>query len=178
MIKALKLYPISYLVTAARPMENEDITSTAISRVAKYNSNEGSWMSDADEDGVITKEIVTFKVLPDEGSTLAVQSTGYIDDVPRIVNTEKPAGNSATPKRTSDDMNLGLWIAAMIGALACLLLLLFKKGVLRNPLPALGAKIRSFNVMKLPAPLLSLFGAVKELRPGSNRGKHARRKRR
>ncbi|MDR0500553.1 MAG: hypothetical protein LBG97_04825 [Coriobacteriales bacterium] len=73
---ATGLAPASYLVHAIVPMQSEDIVSSAVSRIAKDD------MRDADQDAVLTREIVTFETSPD------------IPDVAQIVNEDSFINNA------------------------------------------------------------------------------------
>lgn len=136
------LAPASYLVKAVRPMQTEDITATAVSRIAKKSADTGGWMQDADEDGVITKEVVTFALEGDIFDAPARVSSSYVDNIPRLAESEKPAGSGVV--RTYDGMQVWLWGGIAVIASVALLFLLHRRGLLRNPLPAM-ASIRGWH---------------------------------
>jgi hypothetical protein len=106
--KAENLAPVSYLVTAAREMSEEDIAASATARIAKDYT-----MRDRDADAVVTKELVTFTYETDE-SAPKIEST-FFDNLPdRLGNAVK----------TGDDMLLLLWIIVGILSVAAMAILL------------------------------------------------------
>jgi hypothetical protein len=181
-IKALTLYPISYLVKAIRPMQDEDITSTAVARIAKKNTESNDWTTDADEDGVITKELVTFTLGADKGAGPATVSSSYVDNIPHLAQTEKPAAAAAAATtgvfRTYDEMKPWLWVGIAAFAGVCLLLLLYRRGLLRNPLPAIASAGRTLTHGRVRDFFPALLNAVKNIpifHSKTSKAKHRRR---
>jgi hypothetical protein len=92
-------------------------------------------MQDADEDGVITKEVVTFSLVGDPGADPVRVSSSYVDNTPRFAEAVKPVAVAAGEGgivRTYDEMKPWLWGGILVAAVACLLLLLFRRGVFRR----------------------------------------------
>ena len=111
------LAPISYLVSAAKPMSDEHIVTSAASRIAKGN------LWDEDIDAVLTLQLTTFMMDPDEGNGLNRMS--YFDDkVPRF-GPNSPGGTlfGNSPK-TFDEMKPLLWVVTAVASAFCAMLLM------------------------------------------------------
>jgi len=112
---ATGLAPVSYLVSATKPMSDVSIVSSAASRIAK-----GSLWGE-DIDAVKTLQLTTFYQNPDEGMGLN-RWNAFSDNIPRLKpDTLGTIGRSA---RTSDDMKPLLWIITALAAAFSSLLLI------------------------------------------------------
>ncbi|GHU61755.1 hypothetical protein AGMMS49983_02030 [Clostridia bacterium] len=126
---AITLRPATYLVRTTRPMATEDIVSSVSAHIARGT------VYDEDRDRVLTREIVTGTLEPgpiDPGSI--VQQDSFVNNAAGsgIVfrgghwvdrNGNRLRVGRGGPAGTADVMALGVWFAAMIAALVCLILL-------------------------------------------------------
>ena len=106
---ATGLMPASYLVVAIKPMENESIVSSAISRIARQS------LRDEAVDAVVTYQLTTFSLqdVTSQGYTL---EESVEENIPKVIpQTETGALGRTT--RTYDDMNLVFWIGMALMAL-------------------------------------------------------------
>jgi len=114
---ATGLAPISYLVSAAEPMEEERIVASATSMIAKGD------LFASDKDAVVTLQLSTF-MLNSEDAIDLYQSSFFNDDIPKHEpNTLLSTEIGRTP-RTFDEMNPVLWIVTAIAALLGVMLVL------------------------------------------------------
>ena len=113
---ATGLAPVSYLVSAAEPMEEERIVSSASSMIAKG----ALW--DQDIDAVLTLQLTTFMMDPEEGQGLNQWST-FSDDIPKLSPNSENALVSRS-SRTFDEMNPALWVMIAVASAFCAMLLL------------------------------------------------------
>ncbi|MDR0875134.1 MAG: hypothetical protein LBN12_02865 [Clostridiales Family XIII bacterium] len=112
-LKAAKLYPASYLVSAVRPMADVNIVSSVSARIAK--ATDGDPLKDHDQDAVITKELVTFAIEDEKIEPGSVESDSLISKL----------GKSF---KTADPFMFAEWFLALIGAgLAIIILLLVRR---------------------------------------------------
>ena len=121
-LEASGLRPASYLVTALRQMENEDIVSSASSHIRLRD------MSDQDQDAVVTKEIVTFETAPENIDVDGiVMEDSFLEDAKRqgfTIKGGKWSGPDTKAVKTGDNVLLGAWIVVMIAAAASIALIL------------------------------------------------------
>ena len=102
-VAAQNLAPASYLVETIRPMEAENIVSSAVAQIAVG----GRW--DVDVDAVITRQLVGLPANGFGSSSYTLEST-YQD----MVSNQETGGFAA---RTYDDMDLVFWIGMAASAL-------------------------------------------------------------
>jgi len=118
-LNASGLSPISYLVSAPEPMEDEHIVSSASSMIAKGD------LWDQDIDAVLTLQLTTFMMDPEEGLGLN-QWSSFSDEIPKLAPTTLEGSVLSRTPRTFDEMKPGLWIAiALASAFGAMLLLRF-----------------------------------------------------
>ncbi|MDR1028403.1 MAG: TQXA domain-containing protein, partial [Clostridiales Family XIII bacterium] len=103
------LAPVSYLVSAVREMNEEDIVSSATSRIARDYT-----LRDRDQDAVVTREIATFTYETVEPAP-QVEST-FFDNISKV-------GNAV---RTGDDSALRLWILICTLSMISMIVLLIR----------------------------------------------------
>ncbi|MDR0851591.1 MAG: Cys-Gln thioester bond-forming surface protein [Clostridiales Family XIII bacterium] len=94
-LDAENLQPSSYLVSAVRPMANEDIVSSVSARIARDID-----MRDMDQDAVVTRELVTFEY-GETGPNAAIEGT-FLSGVPGRIF------------RTGDDFEMFIWLVVMV----------------------------------------------------------------
>jgi hypothetical protein len=119
------LKPATYLVRAVAPMSNVDIVSSVSAHIGRAG------VYDDDQDRVLTREIVTFTTNPiiiDPASIVETDSflehargSGIVFRGGHWV--DRNGNRLRIGPATGDVMVLGVWFAAMIAALACLVLL-------------------------------------------------------
>ncbi|MDR1027792.1 MAG: hypothetical protein LBL63_00035, partial [Clostridiales Family XIII bacterium] len=138
------LAPVSYLVSAVREMNEEDIVSSATSRIARDYT-----LRDRDQDAVVTREIATFTYETSEPAP-KIEST-FFDNISKVGNIV----------RTGDDSALRLWILVCTlstGLMAALLILLVRGRPARDAAHKTSAPVRSLMLAFLfMASAASLF---------------------
>ena len=123
--------PATYLVSAVKPMQTEDIISSASSHIYLGGTvDAGGQLQAQDQDAVVTKQIVTFEANPDN-----VDINGLVMEDSFIENARAQGitfsggrayganGQLLTTAKTGDKALLGLWMSLMAGALVIILLL-------------------------------------------------------
>ena len=116
-VEATGLSPISYLVTAVKPMSDERIVTSAAARIAK----DDLW--DEDIDAVVTLQINTFSMDPNGESGL--NKTSYFNDqVPRLDPNSLGTTQISRSPRTFDEMKPLLWVITAFVSAFCVLLLI------------------------------------------------------
>ena len=116
-LNAEGLAPVSYLVSAEHAMEEERIVTSAKSMIAKGE------LWDNDVDAVVTLQIKTFMLEPEEGTGLTRLST-FEDEVPMLAPNALPGETTSRTPRTFDEMKPLLWIVTAFAAAFCALLLM------------------------------------------------------
>jgi len=114
---ATELAPISYLVSAAKPMSDDSIVTSAAARIAK-----GS-LWDEDIDAVVTLQLTTFSLNDEEGLGLN-QRSYFNDQIPKLNPNTLESTELGRSARTFDDMKPFLWVLAAFASAFCALLLL------------------------------------------------------
>ena len=124
-LKAQGLQPISYMVVATKAMNDAEIVSSAISRIAKSN------MKDADQDAIVTKVIPTLQfddeIIPEPPSEEMFPEEAATTSPRLRVETVKPNPNVRVRPQTGDETQVILYVMLGVGAVALIMVLLVLK---------------------------------------------------
>ena len=115
--EALGLAPISYLVSAVKPMSDEHIVTSAAARIAKGDY----W--DEDIDAVVTLQLNTFSLSAEEGLGLN-QVSFFNDDIPKLSPDTLESAAIGRSARTFDEMKPLLFVVTAIASAFGIMLLL------------------------------------------------------
>lgn len=125
-LEAEGLKPVSYLVTALRQMEGEDIVSSASSHIRLGE------MQDQDQDGVVTREIVTFEADPQYVDIDGLMRGDVTEDDVKIEDVVKKGGrekvgtqNASVSKgvQTGDPFRIAMFLLVILSAIGVIVVI-------------------------------------------------------